>query len=545
MSVETRSRTTQPRKGAKKRILVCDELAPEAYDVFSERGYEAELCWELSPVELLSKVVGAHALVVRSGTRVDRALMEAAGTSLQVIGRAGVGVDNVDCEAATERGVVVMNAPGANTTTTAELAVALLCALARNIPQADRSVRAGSWKKKGLMGSELAGKTLGVIGMGRIGCVVAKRGQGLDLHVIAYDPYVGTGSGPVPNVELVELDELLERSDFVSLHVPMLDSTRHLLSRERIARMKPGARLINCARGGLIDEAALAEALESGHLRGAALDVFETEPPPADHPLLARADVIVTPHLGASSSEAQRNVAIDIARQICDFLSDGVAVSAVNAPAVSAETLREIGPYVTLAEKLGSFLAQTVPPPLRSLEVSVSGDIESKDTSHIALAILVGVLRSVLEGPVNFVNAPSLAAERGLRLIEVAEDETHFLHSQVKVRAFGRDTNHVVAGSVFGREPRLVRVDGTHLDMSLSGPLLITRHDDQPGVVGLLGTKLGQHGINIRRIELGPASDAKDALARGFLALYDEPPPAVVAELAELPLIRHVQLVHL
>jgi D-3-phosphoglycerate dehydrogenase len=528
---------------AQQRVLICDELAPEAWDVLVEAGYRPERCHGLQRAELLRSVQGATALIVRSATRVDRALIEAAGPGLAVIGRAGVGVDNIDCDAATEHGVVVMNSPAGNTTTTGELAIALLCALARHIPRADRSTRAGSWKKTGLMGTEIAKKTLGIVGLGRIGGAVARRALGLEMRVIAHDPYV-VGPSPLPSVELMELAPLLAQSDFVSLHLPLTEQTRHLLSAERIAGMKPGARLINAARGGLVDETALAAALDSGRLAGAALDVLESEPPPPGHPLLGREDVIVTPHLGASSNEAQRNVATEIARQVVEFLAEGVARNAVNAPAVSAEMLREVGPYTRLAEQLGSFLVQTLAPPLRTLELSFSGEIAEKDTRPIGPALLVGVLKHVLAGPLNTVNAPSLAQAHGLRLGVVPDDEPHFLHSQIKVRALGRDQGSVVCGTVFGREPRLVRVDGTHLDLALAGPILITRHADQPGVVGLLGTILGRHAVNIRRVELGP-SQAHDGLARAFLTLYDEPPPAVVAEIATLPPVREVRLVHL
>jgi D-3-phosphoglycerate dehydrogenase len=339
----------------------------------------------------------------------------------------------------------------------------------------------------------------------------------------------------------------------VTLHVPLNDSTRHLLSRQRIALMKPGARLINAARGGLVDEEALLAALESGRLRGAALDVFESEPPPVDHPLLARDDVIVTPHLGASSDEAQRQVAIDIARQIAEFVSAGVAHNAVNAPPVSAQTLREIGPYVRLAERIGSFLAQRSPTPLRTLELTLSGELARADSSHVGLALLVGVLSHGNETPINFVNAPRLAAERGLKLHQSTEEVGNYT-SLVRVRArskrsVGVEEVHEVAGTVLGREPRFVKVDGVRLELDPRGSLLLTLHDDQPGVVGLLGTILGRHGVNIRRVELGPADSDGEGPATGYLTLYDAPPSAqmseVLAEIAALGPVRHAQLIQL
>jgi D-3-phosphoglycerate dehydrogenase len=513
-----------------------------------------------------------HALVVRSATRVTRRVIEAAD-ELAVIGRAGVGVDNVDADAATERGVVVMNTPDGNTTTTAELTIALLCALARHVARGDREVRKGSWTKKGLTGSELAGKQLGIIGLGRIGGVVADRALGLKMKVVAFDPYIAAADARVEaGIELAELDALLAASDFVTLHVPLLDSTRNLLSRERIARMKRGARVINAARGGLVDEAALLEALERGHLAGAALDVMAEEPPPRDHPLLKRDDVIVTPHLGASSHEAQIAVAVDVANQVCDFLLEGVAHNAVNAPAVDARTLREIAPYVLLSEKMGSFLAQIASAPIHRIDLTVSGEIARKDHRHIALALLVGVLRHGMDAGVNFVSAPLVAKQRGVKLYESSEAEDEFFHSRVRARATcGAGEQHTLAGTVFGRTPKIVRVDDMHLDLDPKGPILITRHADRPGVVGLLGTVLGAHGVNIRRIELGPPPasaspapgstaagsiaasrlaaasppDAASPLATGFLSLYAEPAPEVLAHVRGLEPVRDVKLVTL
>ena len=533
------------------RVLICDELAPQALEVFRQHGFEPEVRTGLGEDQLVARVAEMHALVVRSATKVTRRVI-AAAPRLRVIGRAGVGVDNVDLDAATEHGVVVMNSPGGNTTTTAELALALLFALARHLPRADRAVREGEWKLRAtLMGSELSGKTLGVIGLGRIGRAVAERALGLRMHVLAHDPFIAGGQpggkSPVEGVELAGLDELLARADFVTLHVPLGESTRHLLGRERLARMKRGARLINAARGGLVDELALCEALDSGRLAGAALDVLEHEPPPRDHPLLARHDVVLSPHLGASSDEAQRQVAVDIARQIAEFLSEGVAHNAVNAPAASKATLRELAPYILLAERMGSFLAQRASAPLRTIELTLSGEIARGEVELVKLALLVGVLRQGSETPVNFVSAPRLARERSLRLLEASGEEPHFLHSLVKARAFtrGGEETHLVAGTVFGRDPRFVRIDDTHLDLAPVGPLLITEHDDQPGVVGLLGTVLGRHGVNIRRVELGPPERGPERLARGFLTLYDQPSQACIEELRALAPLRKVQVVQL
>ncbi|MBM3987522.1 MAG: phosphoglycerate dehydrogenase [Planctomycetes bacterium] len=528
------------------RILICDELSAEALEAFAAYGFQPEACTGLKEAELVARVRDADALVVRSATKVTRAVLDAA-PQLRVVGRAGVGVDNVDVDAATARGVVVMNAPAGNTTTTAELTVALMLALARNVTRGDRAVRAGEWKLRGkLSGSEISGKTLGVVGLGRIGRVVASRGLGLAMKVVAYDPYLAGERSPLEGVELLPLDELLARADFVTLHIPYSDETRHILSRERIFAMKPGARLVNCARGGLVDEQALADALAQGRLKGAALDVFESEPPSKDHPLLSRDDVILTPHLGASSEEAQRSVALEIAQQVSEFLLEGLARNAVNLPATSAATLRELAPWLLLAEKLGSTLAQLCDSPLRTLEISLSGEISLKDASHVRLALLVGALRKGCDTPLNFVNAPRLALERGLAVHDRGDDESHFLHSLVKARAISRTGEvHVVGGSVFGRDPRIVRIDDHYLDLVPQGPLLVTTHVDQPGVVGLLGTTLGAAHINIRRIELGPGARASDKLARGFLALDEQPTPEVLEALARLEPIRSVRVVQL
>jgi D-3-phosphoglycerate dehydrogenase len=466
-----------------------------------------------------------------------------------VVGRAGIGVDNVDLEAATERGVVVMNTPRGNATTTAELAIALLLSLARHIPRADRAVRAGKWKMKGLVGTEVFGKTLGVVGLGRIGRLVAERGRGLGMRVVAYDPYLAAGEGqaPVGGAELVELDALLARADFVTVHVPLNESTRNLISWEALARMKPGARLIQASRGGVVDEEAVLDALTSGKLAGAAFDVLVEEPPPRDHPLLAREDVIVTPHLGASSEEAQLRVALDIAEQIVHFLGEGVAENAVNAPTLPAESMAELAPFLLLSEKLGSFLAQRMRGQIRKVEFTAGGEVVRHGVEHLKLSFLVGVLRHSLDRSVNFVNAPALARERGILVLESREERPDFRGGEITVRATEKAGGRAyrVSGAVFGREPRIIAVDDVRLDLPPRGILLVTRHQDKPGVLGQIGSILGRYQINIQRLELAPGREGTNESAHGFLTLHTEPGPPVLEALRTLEAIEELELLRL
>ena len=519
-------------------------------DVFRRRGLEPRVQTGMSEAELVKEVAEVDALIVRSATKITRSVIEAA-SALRVIGRAGIGVDNIDCEAATEHGVVVMNTPLGNATTTAELAITLMMSLARHIARADRTVRSGSWSKKGLMGTEVTGKTLGVIGFGRIGRIVAERARGLGMQVVAYDPYLdpgsSTGSGSRHGgVELLSLDDLLQQADFVTLHVPLTDSTRNLISWERLARIKPGARLVNASRGGVVDEEAVLDALADGRLAGAAFDVLASEPPAEDHPLLQRDDVIITPHLGASSSEAQLRVATDIAEQISTFLLEGVAQNAVNAPTLPQESMSEMAPYLLLAEKLGSFLAQRMDGPIRKIELTVGGDVARLGVEHLRLALLSGVLKHSLATGVNFVNAPRLAKERGILVLESTEEDATYRGGEITLRATERagGASQEVCGAVFGRQPRLVRVDGVSVDLPLRGPMLATRHSDQPGVIGMLGSLLGKNGINIRRMDLAPARD-QGGPASGFLTLYETPERAVVEEIAALEPIEEALLLRL
>lgn len=537
-----------PRQPAATRVLVCDELDPIALEKLRAKGFEPEVRTGLSEDELVQIVPGVHALLVRSATKVTARVLEAA-SDLELVGRAGVGVDNVDVPSATARGVVVMNTPTGNTVTTAELAISLITALARHLPRADRTVRGGTWSKKGLMGTELTGKTLGVIGLGRIGAEVARRGQGLCMQVVGCDPYLsGTGApSPVQGVDLVELDELLAQADVVTLHVPLLDATRGLIGAEQIAKMKPGARIVNAARGGLIDEVALLSALEAGHLAGAALDVFTEEPPTAEHPLLQRDDVIATPHLGASSQEAQRNVAVQVAEQTATFFLDGVAPNAINLPAMSPAERRALAPWAQLATSVGRYLAARTEAPIAKLEVSILGEASKLSADHLQRALLTGLLGQSLDIGVNLVNAPQLAEERGIRILQRSADDAESFTGLLRVRASskGAGESHLVAGTVFGDQPRFVRVDGVHVDLAPSGPMLVTRHHDRPGVLGAIGTVLGASGVNIRRVELGPPAAMNEGLASAFLSLYERADPEALTKIAALDPVVSVNQVEL
>ncbi|QDU68324.1 phosphoglycerate dehydrogenase [Engelhardtia mirabilis] len=529
------------------RIVVCDELHADGIARFTELGYEPQVVVGAAPEVIHAALAEAHALVVRSATKVTAELLDRA-PALEVVCRAGVGVDNVDVAAATERGVVVMNTPTGNTVTTAELALALLVSLARNVPAGDRRVRSGQWNKKGLMGTELSGKRLGVVGLGRIGRVAAERAQGLGMEVIAHDPYLEkTGKGsPLHGVALASLDELLQTCDFVTLHVPLTDETRGMISRERLFAMKPGARIINAARGGLIDEVALVEALDAGHLAGAALDVLAQEPPGADHPLVGRDDVIVTPHLGASSHEAQRAVALDSADQIGAWFADGVANNAVNAPAGSPQLLRQLAPWIDLVERMGSFLGQRAGEPIKKLEVTVHGKVaEAGGVEHLRLALLASLLRHQgFDASVNVVNAPTLAAGRGLQVLEGESEGSDGYTSLIRARASSRggEESHFVAGTVFGGQPRFVRVEGVYVDLAPQGHLLVTRHRDRPGVLGALGTNLGAAGINVHRAQLGAIGAGH---ASAFLSIDRQPDDEVMARLEELEPIEEISYLFL
>jgi D-3-phosphoglycerate dehydrogenase/(S)-sulfolactate dehydrogenase len=526
------------------RVLVADDLSAEGVEILRRAGLEVDVKVGLKPEQLEEIIAGYDALAVRSATKVTAKLLEKAAR-LRVIGRAGVGVDNVDVPAATRRGIVVMNTPGGSSVTVAELALAMMLALARNVPQATASIKSGKWEKKKFQGHELAGKTLGVVGIGNIGSVVVDRCLGMKMRVLAYDPFISPDNAAKLGVKLVSLDELWAEADVISLHVPLTEQTRNLIDAKVLAKIKKGAFLINCARGGLVDEKALADALASGHLGGAALDVFEKEPPPADHPLFKLDNMVCTPHLGASTEEAQTAVAVALAEQLALFLSTGTVQNAVNLPSVPRETLDRIGPYLSLAEKLGSLVAQLAPPGgLQELKIQFAGDLATAPQRPITVQVLKGLLRHVADVPINEVNAPALAKERGIGLREETAQEAADYVSLLTVEAHGQGEKVVVAGTVFAKqELRVVQVNQFRLEAVPEGDMILCVNDDAPGVVGNIGTTLGAAGVNIARISLS-RDDARQS-AFSLINVDSAPDNEVLEKVRRIPHVRTVSKIRL
>jgi D-3-phosphoglycerate dehydrogenase / 2-oxoglutarate reductase len=514
------------------RVLIADKMDPRATAVFRERGIEVDEKPGLSPDELAAIVGGYDGLAVRSSTRVTAAIMDSALPRLKVIGRAGIGVDTIDVPAASARGIVVMNTPFGNSITTAEHAIAMTFALAREIPDANASTQAGKWEKNRFMGVELSGKTLGLIGCGNIGSIVADRAHGLKMKVVAYDPFLSPERALDLGVDKVELDELLARADFITLHTPLTDQTRGILSRDALAKTKKGVRIVNCARGGLIDEAALKDALESGHVAGAALDVFSEEPA-KENPLFGTPGLICTPHLGASTTEAQVNVAIQIAEQMSDFLLLGGITNAVNVPSLTAEEAPKLKPYMALAEKLGRLVGQVVGARIRSIDVEVEGAAAELNIKPVTGAVLAGVM-STWSDTVNMVNAPFLAKERGLDVREIRSTQEGDYHTLVSVIAGTEDGPMRVEGTLFGnRAPRLVKIFGIPVEAELTGQMIYIVNTDAPGFIGALGTTLGANGINIATFNLGRRKEGGEAVA--LVAVDDPITPEVERALCAIP----------
>ena len=492
------------------KVLISDELSPRAVEIFRERGVDVDVKPGLKPDELKAIIADYDGLAIRSNTKVTKDLLEAA-VNLKVVGRAGIGVDNVDIPAATAGGVVVMNTPFGNSITTAEHAIAMLFALARDIPQATVSTRAGKWEKSRFMGIELTGKTLGIIGCGNIGTIVAERALGLRMKVVAYDPFLQEERARDLGVEKVELDELLARADFITLHTPLTEQTKNILDARAFAKCRRGVRIINCARGGLIVEEDLKAALESGQVGGAGLDVFAVEPA-KDNPLFAFEQVVCTPHLGASTSEAQENVALQVAEQIADFLTNGAVVNALNMPSLSAEDAPKLRPYLKLAEQIGSFVGQlTTGGGVTAVSISYEGHVAQLNTRPLTAVILKGLLSRQFE-TVNMVNAPVVARDRNIKVSDSRSEQVSDYQTIIRVAVEGEGGARSVAGTLFGDKPRIIAVDGLPTEAELTPSMLLVRNQDKPGFIGNLGRALGDAQINISSFYNGRASAAGQAI---------------------------------
>jgi D-3-phosphoglycerate dehydrogenase len=520
----------------KPKVLISDKMDPNAARIFTEMGCDVDVITGETPEQLIARIGEYDGLAIRSSTKVTKEIIDAA-TRLKVIGRAGIGVDNVDIPYASSKGVVVMNTPFGNSITTAEHAIAMMFALARQIPEANAQTQAGLWPKNGFMGVEVTGKTLGLIGAGNIGSIVAARAIGLRMKVVAFDPFLSPERAVEMGVEKVELDDLLARADFITLHTPLTDQTRNILSKENLAKTKKGVRIVNCARGGLIDEAALKEAMDAGQVAGAALDVFQTEPA-KDSPLFGTPNFICTPHLGASTTEAQVNVALQVAEQMADFLVNGGVTNALNMPSLSAEEAPKLKPYMALAEKLGSLVGQLTTGAIPRISIHTEGAAGELNARPIVAAVLAGFLRTQSDS-VNMVNAPFLAKERGIEVREVKSEKEGDYHTLIRVSVKTADGERSVAGTLFSNsEPRLVEMFGIKVEAELAGPMMYIVNEDAPGFIGRIGTLLGENAINIGTFNLGRHSAGGEAV---LLLSVDSPVPASVIEQArKLPGVKRV-----
>ncbi len=519
------------------KVLIADKLSPAAVAIFKERGVEADVKTGLSKEELLKIVDQYDGIAIRSATKITAEVIRAA-TNLKVVGRAGIGVDNVDIPAATAAGVIVMNTPFGNSITTAEHAISLMLALARELPAANASTQAGKWEKNRFMGVEITGKVLGLIGAGNIGSIVADRAKGLRMRVIAFDPYLSAERAQDIGVEKVELGDLLARADFITLHVPMTAETKNILSADAINKMKKGVRIINCARGGLIDEKALKAALDSGHVAGAALDVFEEEPATANI-LFGNEKVVATPHLGASTTEAQENVALQVAEQISDYLLTGAITNALNMPSISASEAQKMRPWISLAEKLGSFAGQVTETSILGVEILYEGIAAELNQRALTQAALAGLLRPALPD-VNMVNAPIVAKERGIKVSETRRPRQGIYDGYIKVTIDLGGTTRRVAGTVFsdGR-PRLIQIKDINMEAEFAPNMLYVVNEDKPGFIGKLGTLLGDEAVNIANFNLGRSQPGQDSIA--LVQVDGTISEKVLRDIRALPLVRHAK----
>jgi len=521
------------------KVLISDALSPAAVQIFKDRGVEVDFQPNLGKdKEKLAAVIGDYdGLAIRSATKVSPKIL-ASANKLKVIGRAGIGVDNVDIPAATAKGIIVMNTPFGNSITTAEHAVTLMLALARQIPQADASTQAGKWEKNRFMGVEITGKTLGIVGCGNIGAIVADRAQGLHMKVIAYDPFLSPERALDLGVEKVELDELLKRADFISFHTPLTEKTRNILDANAINKTKKGVRIVNCARGGLVDEAALRVALDSGHVAGAAFDVFSTEPA-NENPLFGHPNVVCTPHLGAATSEAQENVALQVAEQMSDYLLRGAISNAVNFPSITAEEAPKLRPFIELAEKLGSFAGQLTETGLKAVRITYEGAVSQMKTRALTSSAVAGLLRPMLQD-VNVVSAPVVAKERGIMVEEVTREAAGDYESLITVTVMTEKQERWVSGTVFadGR-PRIVNIKGIRMDAEFGASMVYVTNYDKPGFIGKFSSTLGDAGINIATFHVGREAPGGNAIA--LIEVDGDVPGEVLAKVQALPQVQQAK----
>ena len=499
------------------KVLVSDELSETAVQIFRDRGIDVDYLPKLGKdKEALAAVIDQYdGLAIRSATKATEKLL-ARATRLKVIGRAGIGVDNVDIPAASKKGVIVMNTPFGNSITTAEHAIAMMFAVARQLPEANASTQAGKWEKSRFMGVELYNKTLGVIGAGNIGGIVCNRAVGLHMKVVAYDPFLSDERAKALGVTKVELDELLARADFITLHVPLTDKTRNILSAEALAKVKRGVRIINCARGGLIDEAALVAALKSGHVAGAALDVFEVEPA-TESPLFGLPNVVCTPHLGAATTEAQENVALQVAEQMSDYLLTGAVQNALNMPNVTAEEALVMGPWIKLAAHLGAFIGQMTDEPIKAINILYDGTVATMNLAALNQAVIAGVMKTA-NPEVNLVSAPVLAKERGIQISTTRQEKTGVFDAYVKVTMVTEKRERSIAGTCFSDgKPRFIQIKGINIDAEIGRHMLYTSNEDVPGIIGLLGMTMSKNAVNIANFTLGRSGIGEDAIAILYL----------------------------
>jgi D-3-phosphoglycerate dehydrogenase / 2-oxoglutarate reductase len=528
------------------RVLVTDKLAEEGLDLLrAEPGLEVVVSTKLDTAGLRAALAEADGIVIRSGTQLTHDVLHDQAR-LKVIVRAGVGVDNIDVTTATRQGMVVMNTPGGNTVSTAEHTIALILALSRNVAKANDSLKAGKWDRNKFTGTQLGGKTLGVVGLGRVGLAVAKRAQGFDMEVIGFDPFLSHERAAEYGIQSVSLEEMWSRCDFITVHTPLSDETRNIIGADALSKVKPGVRIVNCARGGLIDEAALLEALNAGKVAGAAIDVFEPEPPRADHPLVKHPNVLVTPHLGASTEEAQISVAVEAARLLIDFFGKGQIRFSVNMPTLDRAELKDLRLYLDLGRRLGMLHAQMDRGTVRSATLRYRGEVAHKNTRLITASFAAGWMEAALQDQVNLVNAEVLAKERGIAIVEEKTTDTGDFGTMIQTEVTTDKKTYVAAGTLFGKEfIRLVRLGPYRLDAHFDGNLLLFTHRDVPGLIGFIGTTFGRHNVNIAQMNVGRELDQPGGEAIGVVKLDAIPPDSAIEEVRAHPEVLSVSMIKL